>query len=493
MTRTAGQSLRSRTLAGTTNAGESTAALREHLLHRLGYGGTPDERERYRSLGPRGWIHEQLASDEQGGHEPLRRWELSPQALVDLETGSAVADLPRGRYLTVRMLLERLISDRHGLASVLRDFWFNHFNIYAYMGIPKHQLADYLDVVITPNLFGPFGILLRETATHPAMLQYLDNRKNHASPVIATVLKKDGGTKTVAVGPNQNYARELLELHTLGVNGGYTQADVLETARVMSGYSSNFHGQADDRFEWRADWHDDGVKTVLGQRFPVAGKVAGFDEIDDFFAMLSTHSSTASHIARKLSRRFVGEDATSSTIDRTANAFRVHGGDTREVLRALLGSPQMLDPATYRSRLKPPHRFVVSAFRTMGIHPPSQLLDHLTAEILLLGDAPFFYGPPTGFPDHRAFWLTGDGMIARAQMAQSIARDPAVLAAMVARVGQRNRRRVGLAVTSLLLPAGVSANTATVVRQAVNGESGTEAKTAIAIELLLSSPEFMRY
>jgi len=462
--------------------GADAVALREHLLNRFGYGGSPQSRELYAQLGPGGWMQAQIdlcSVGERGGLDP---WEQPPAWHQDDGDGS----LQDGRAGTLRTLILRSIADEPSLASVLRDHWFNHFNIFAYMGVSKHQLHNYLNDAIMPSIVGRFGDMLIATMKHPTMLQYLNNRKNHkeiASPIV--------NGKVRPVGPNQNYAREVLELHTVGATN-HTQGDVVEATKVLSGVSVNFKGKDLSRYLWQPDWHDTTAKRVLGHDFPAGGDEG---EIQDFVDMLAANIHTAGTVAAKLTQRFVGPTAGSSAIDRLTQAFhgavnQSHPADLRQVMLHLTEMPEMVDPANFRSKFKPPHRFIVSAYRALGATPSPDVLDDLVEELVLMGDMPFFFGPPTGYPDFDPFWLTGDGLTGRAQVARKIAQDPAVEAALLgSSVAQENDPR-HIAIRALV-PAGLSRQSAQAVEAAQSLAPSNQ--LSAVIETVLSSPEFLEY
>lgn len=443
-------------------------------MNRFGYGGTPQQRERYSTLGAIEWVMEQIAEVPN-----LAIWPASESPAMLQGDNGTIDDAQRE---TVKVMLKRCVSDTQSLAAVLRDFWFNHFNVYAKMGIQKHQLHDYLNTCITPNMTGSFQDMLFLTAKHPAMMHYLDNKKNHYQFTSAYI-----GTNRFSVGPNQNYAREVMELHTMGVDSGYTQQDIRELTRLLSGFSSNFESQLDNDYEWRPDWHDPGPKTILGHTVQPTGET----ELQTMAEILTNQDQTAVHVGGKLVRRFVGENANQASLETVAHAFSSSNGDLQVVMETLALLPQMHDPAIFRTRLKPPHRFVASAFRTLGLEPSPWRIDNLVKELLLLGDTPFFYGPPTGFPDVFAFWLTGDGMLSRAQIALKISQDPAVQDAIP--VASTDAAIVVDAVLAHILPAGAEGNTREVMIDKLSRVRKQHLRKRMAIEMALSSPEFMRY
>lgn len=489
-----------------TKAEPNEIALREHLLNRFGYGGSPKQRAEFDHLGSTGWLTKQIDKCAVPGGIP--KWQKSP-ADYQLEGDNT---LETGRKGMLNEVVRRAISTEPSLAVVLTDHWFNHFNVFAYMGIPKHQLDGYLNDAITPSIVGNFSEMLLSTMKHPAMLQYLNNRKNHKVATDAPVVKPEG-TVSVAVGPNQNYAREILELHTVGAEN-HSQADVEAATRILSGASSNFYGQAADEYTWRQSWHDDGAKQLLGHSFPAGGDETELELLADFLAL---RPETSFRIGQKLAQRFIGPTASAVTVNAIAEVHhlavedpRVHddlGVAMREVahayhraiaddlgvaVREVAHAYHRVDPAIFGSKFKPPHRFVVSAYRSLGITPSPATLDFLVDELVLLDDMPFFYGPPTGFPDADAYWLTGDGMLARAQIARAISIDPAMQAALDDLRTIEDPTALAQAVIFAFLPAGVSTQTHNVVLEAIS-RSMPDTRVEAMAEVVLSSPEFLEY
>src|SRR5205814_10315783 len=220
------------------------------------------------------------------------------------------------------------------------DFWTNHFNVYVAKGADRFLTPDYIEHTIRPHAMGRFEDLLIATAQSPAMLFYLDNWESvapGASPPFPLSARRRGGqgVRTAPKGINENYARELLELHTLGVDGGYSQRDVIEVARIFTGWSIAPPPRGGG-FEFH-DWaHDRGAKTVLGVAFP-AGH--GEDEALRLLTLLASSPATMHHVSRRLCARFVADDPPDGCVDAAVAAWQRTGGDIREVLRAILHSP----------------------------------------------------------------------------------------------------------------------------------------------------------
>ena len=261
-----------------------------------------------------------------------------------------------------------MYSERQ-LQEVLTDFWFNHFNVDARKGVDRFLLTEYERDAIRPHVLGRFRDLLGATAKSPAMLFYLDNWMS-ADPegvqsILATRRRLAGmpnQTANARRGLNENYGRELLELHTLGVDGGYTQKDVTEVARAFTGWTIDRPQQGGGTFRFEPRIHDEGEKVVLGHHI----KDGGIGDGEAVLDLLARHPSTARFIAGKLVRRFVSDSPPPALVDRAAARFTATDGDLREVMRTILTSPEFLAPDAYRSKTKTPFEFVVTALRATG-------------------------------------------------------------------------------------------------------------------------------
>ena len=293
---------------------------------------------------------------------------LSPEQKEILVALTGSPRMIGGELLQSRMIRD-IYSERQ-LEAVMTDFWLNHFNVY----VKKNQNEPYLlpayeRDVIRPNALGKFEDLLVATAKSPAMLMYLDNWQSIGpeSPAAARVTKLQETmpdakvVKALPQGLNENYARELMELHTLGVNGGYTQTDVTQVAKVFTGWTIEqpFRG-ATYRFEARR--HEPGPKMVLGASIPEGGEAEGLQVLH----MLATSPATAKFISNKLAVRFVSDTPPPALVDRMAKAFLASDGDIKTVLRTMYDSPEFWVPEIYRAKVKTPLEFVVSAVRVSG-------------------------------------------------------------------------------------------------------------------------------
>jgi uncharacterized protein (DUF1800 family) len=284
-----------------------------------------------------------------------------------------------------RATLLRAVLSRRQLYEVMVQFWSDHFNIDPSKGDCKWlKVADDREV-IRKHALGRFPDLLRATATSPAMLWYLDGRVN----------KKSNPNER----PNENYARELLELHTLGVHGGYTQRDVMEVARCLSGWTV----RSEEVFkkgsvEFKPDLHDDGEKEVLGQTIPSG---LGEKDLDRVLAIVSLHPSTARYLATKLCRRFVSDEPPERVIQATADAFLESGGDIRATLRALFATEEF--QSSRGTKFKRPFEFIVSALR--ATHAKTDAGKNLIDYLVRMGHAPFAYPTPDGYPQEPSPWM----------------------------------------------------------------------------------------
>ena len=330
--------------------------------------------------------------------------------------------------LSEQKLLRAIYSERQ-LQEVLTDFWFNHFNVDARKGRARFMLTSYERDAIRPHVLGKFRDLLGATAKSPAMLFYLDNwmsadpngphpddrgtsrarfgRGQFGGPFPRSADGVDNPAPRMARGLNENYGRELMELHTLGVDGGYTQKDVTEVARAFTGWTIQNPMQGGGfRFEPRI--HDDGEKIVLGHRIKAGGGQRDGEEVLD---LLAAHPSTARFIATKLVRRFVSDNPPASLVDRAAATFRQSDGDLREVMRTILISPEFLSPEAYRAKVKTPFEFLTSALRATGADV--QNAAPLVRVMQQLGMPLYLCQPPTGYKDTAETWVNAGALVNR--------------------------------------------------------------------------------
>src|SRR5882724_1877112 len=308
-------------------------------------------------------------------------------------------------------LLRAVYSERQ-LYEVMIDFWENHFNIFANKDDDRYLLTGYDRETIRPFGVGRFRDLLGATAHSPAMLFYLDNwRSSVPRPYAATKTKPAG----IDGGLNENYARELMELHTLGVDGGYTQKDVLEVARCFTGWTIQKPNEQ-GLFLYRPGLHDDGEKIVLGHRILAGGGIADGERVLD---ILAKHPATARFIATKLARRFISDEPPQSVIDKAAAVFLKTDGSIRETLRAIVSSPEFFSTSAYRAKVRSPLEYVAAAMRataaeTDGDRPVLDLIGRM-------GQPLFGRITPDGYSDRAEQWLSSGAMVVRLNFANALA------------------------------------------------------------------------
>jgi len=329
---------------------------------------------------------------------PMIRQRVLP--MFDADTRKMVEDAlpPRpvpGEALGQAKFLRAVESDRQ-LEEVLVDFWYNHFNVDASKGADRYLVASYERDAIRPHLLGRFRDLLEATANSPAMMFYLDNWRSEAGKL------------------NENYARELMELHTLGVDGGYTQQDIIEVARCFTGWSiqgPNLGGP----FVYKDRTHDKGAKTVLGVTIPAGGGKQDGERVLD---ILARHPFTARFISRELAQRFVADDPPQALVDRMAKTFRDTDGDLRAVLSAMFNSPEFFSAGAYRAKIKTPFEMVTSAVRATGAKVDQAL--PLVKQVATMGEPLYRKQEPTGYSNLGSEWMNSAGLTARMNFAMDL-------------------------------------------------------------------------
>jgi len=343
----------------------------------------------------------------------------------------------------------RAVASERQLQEVMTDFWENHFNIYAAKGAPEpYYLVDYDQNVIRPNALGKFRDLLEAVAKSPAMLFYLDNARSMADSTQPTLSGTNQlprvrpvpfgrgargaiiGTMRAAEemqrqrqqqqqrqrqGLNENYGRELLELHTLGVDGGYTQQDVINVARAFTGWTIKPPAQGGG-FIFRPQVHDAGEKVVLGHRLP-AGR--GMEDAEDVLDILAKSPATAHYISFKLARRFVSDSPSKALVDHAAQVYLKTDGDIREVVRAIITSPEFFSQQAFRGKVKSPFEVVVSAMRALNATPDST---PRTAQVVAyLGQPIFGHQAPNGWPETGEAWMNTGAILNRINFGMAVA------------------------------------------------------------------------
>lgn len=347
------------------------------FLNRLAFGPAPGDHQKYIAMGREAYVRDQLTPSTDD--EPALRFQLS--RLDVMRVGSAeLRDLPEGdvmRQLRQAATL-RAIYSQWQLRERMVDFWTNHFNIFAFKGNGAYRKGvDDLNVV-RAHALGKFPAMVRASARSSAMLGYLDNQVNRKGV------------------PNENYARELMELHTLGVHGGYTQHDVREVARCFTGWSIETRFlRPRDQFRFDEDIHDDGSKVVLGHRIAAKGGIEDGNRVID---ILTGHPSCAAFISGKLCRFFLG-DAAPVVQQKVTNVYLETGGDIKAMLEPILLSEAMLQGPPV---LKRPFDFAVSAARSLNVETDAG--NGFQAHLDAMGQPLFGWPMPDGYPDHTTAW-----------------------------------------------------------------------------------------
>ena len=455
-----------------------------HFLNRTSFGPTRETVQKATRLGIPAYLGEQLHAERisdtllEDKLAGLRTMRLSSRELIELypppkqQTGQEMMAQqsmqgPRAVILELQQArLLRAVYSQRQLYEVMVDFWNNHFNIFAAKGADRWLATAYDRDTIRPHTLGRFKDLLLATAQSPAMLFYLDNWLS-AAPNAASFAPNNRRR-----GLNENYARELMELHTLGVDGGYTQKDVQEVARCFTGWTIR-QPRAEGTFYFEPRIHDNGEKIVLGTRIAAGG---GMEDALRVIDLLARHPSTARFISLKLARRFVSDDPPPSLVNKMAETFRRRQGDIPSVLRTLIESAEFFSPENYQAKVKKPLEFVASALRLTGaeVQMSHQLLRYLGR----MGEPLFLAQPPTGFPDASASWTSPDMLLTRMNFALDLAanRIPGSRVRMESLADQDSFAR-------LIAPDALSAAT----RSAVAETEGSQ-----AIALLMAAPEFQR-
>ena len=496
-----------------------------HVLNRLGFGARPDDVARVREMGLAKYIDQQLSPERvpDAAMAPrlaeLETLTLDTRAIArdyylpaqmarreaqraDVKNEPAGTDMRSERRtpeqmalvrkqrevlveLTSQKILRAAYSERQ-LQEVMTDFWFNHFNVFAAKGPIEQYVTAYERDTIRPHVLGSFRDLLGATAKSPAMLFYLDNWQSvdpEAGERMAArraAAQQRFGARMPPRNPNapqqpkqpqkrglnENYGRELMELHTLGVDGGYTQQDVVNVARAFTGWTIDEPRQGGGfRFDPRL--HDDREKIVLGHKIKAGGGQSDGEQVLD---ILAKHPSTARFIATKLARRFVSDTPPPALVDRAAATFRDTNGSIRDVVRTIVTSPEFFAAEAYRAKVKTPFEFVVSALRATGAEVGDAA--PLAQSIRQLGMPLYLCQPPTGYADRADAWVNTGALLNRMNFAVQL-------------VGGRARAvSPGSADARAALGGDVSETTAATIAKA--------SEPSQVAALTLGSPEFQR-
>jgi len=310
--------------------------------------------------------------------------------------------------------LYRAIYSNRQLEEQMADFWFNHFNVYIDKGADRILTSTYERDAIRPHVFGKFRDLLEATAHSPAMLFYLDNWQS-ISPDTVPVRRFAKQKAKQARGLNENYARELMELHTLGVDGGYTQKDIIEVARCFTGWTINQPNRGGE-FIYNDRVHDKGEKTVLGVKIPAGG---GQDDAEKVLDILARHPSTARFISTKLAKKFVADDPPPALIERMAKTFHDTDGDIRAVMSTLLDSKEFFSEGAFQAKVKTPLELIVSAVRAADAQVDFAI--PLATQIGQLGEPLYRKIEPTGYSSANSEWVNSAALLARMNFALALA------------------------------------------------------------------------
>lgn len=433
-------------LMGAKKQGDPTSNA-SHLLHRATFGPKPGEVEKLARLGEKGisdWIEKQL--HPQNIPDTATEQKLQKLPSLAMSNDQIAISYPKPnkknpekmkemdgeppRQLLIELETQKLIrateSDKE-FQEVLVDFWFNHFNVDFSKGREKWFITTYERDAIRKHVFGSFYDLLKATAQNPAMLFYLDNFQSVKNG-FQTQTKNAKKAAKAPKGLNENYARELMELHTLGVDAGYTQKDVIEVARILTGWSLDRAGKGGGTYKFIKEAHDMGAKKVMGMNFPAGG---GEEEGIRLLKFLSQHPATANRIAKKLAVRFISDNPPQSAIDALAKTFLDTNGDLTAVYRKIFQLPEFWSEDAKRAKIKKPFHFIASAIRALDgkVRPDSARgLKKLDQSLTQMGEPVYRCQPPTGFKDTAEFWVNPGALVTRINVSLEIAdqRSPAI-------------------------------------------------------------------
>jgi uncharacterized protein (DUF1800 family) len=484
-----------------------------HALNRLAYGARPSEADSVARFGVMKWIERQLDADHVSDThlaEREREFKILDYDRADLagryrnairerqrmqremgdsfslsngKGGQGVRAGPMrefrelGGELQLLAIVRAALSERQ-LREVMVDFWTNHFNVFVGKGADRFLLPSYIEETIRPRALGRFEDLLSATAQSPAMLFYLDNAQSVA-PGSEPPRMRRFNPERMPRGINENYARELLELHTLGVDGGYTQQDVINVARIFTGWSIE-RPERGAGFVYR-DWaHDQGDKQVLGYTFKSAGK----DEGIRLLKFLANQHATMHHVSAKLCARFVADEPPDGCIDAAVAAWQKTRGDMRAVLRAIVTSPDFWSAQAIRSKVKTPFEFVVSAVRATGVEPDNT--PRLAQLVGRLGEPLYQQAAPTGYAETEAHWVNSGALLARMNAAMAIAKECSSIPTI------DDHAQLVDVIDDRLLAGTMSAHTRSVILEQLTDITDPEQARVMAVGLALGGPDFQR-
>jgi uncharacterized protein (DUF1800 family) len=369
----------------------------------------------------------------------------------------------------------RAVESTHQLAEELDDFWFNHFNVFYEKGSDRFLLPQYEREAIRPHVLGQFRDLLEATAKSPAMLFFLDNFES-----VRPDLDANNKNRKVKRGLNENYGRELMELHTLGVNGGYTQKDVTEVARCFTGWTIK-DPKHDGGFYYDDKLHDKGEKIVLGHVIAAGG---GIDDGEQVLDILARHPSTAHFISKELAQRFVADNPPESLVNSMEKTFLSTNGNIREVMKTMLNSKEFWSEGAYRSKLKSPFEMVASSARALDAH----VIDGwaLANQVGTLGEPLYRKLEPTGYSNLSSEWVNSAALLGRMNFALQLAQNHVESVKVdVSRFGDDPS-----AVAKMLMFRAMSPQTRAAIDKAL--EDKKQKNPAIVAALVIGSPDFQK-
>jgi uncharacterized protein (DUF1800 family) len=476
-----------------------------HLLNRLSLGIRPGEIEQVQQLGVDKYIQQQLRPDSivepailTDRLSKLDTINLSPAELFQRYNPNRQIDVQspipsdkkiqqqQARQVTNQAIEARLwrsIYSQRQLNEVMVDFWYNHFNVHSEKGIDKLWVGAYEQQAIRPYAMGKFRDLLGATARHPAMLFYLDNWRNSVP---------NSSRKTKNEGINENYARELMELHTLGVDGGYQQSDVLALAKIFTGWGFKQPGQKVPdgySFYFNRNRHESSDKIFLKQN--IAG--AGIEEGEQALDLLAKHPSTARQISFKLAQYFVADNPPKSLVNKLAKRFTTTNGDIKLVLGTLLQSPEFWDVKYYGAKFKTPYQYAISSIRSTGteLSNPKPLNDFLKQQGMPLYGCP----TPNGYKNTQDAWLNPDSLTRRINYVTNLAKGKLPISASTTTAPKSPlpieinlSSRLAIPVVDPVKLATTLGNNFSIQTQQTIASSNPDLRAA----LILGSPEFMR-
>jgi uncharacterized protein (DUF1800 family) len=501
-----------------------------HVLNRLAFGPKPGDIARVSRMGVQAYIESQLNPESipypaalterlraldsvnRGAGELLGEFAAYQKQVRDEDEGAKQkrrAGIARITLDTAEARMLRAVDSPRQLEEVMVDFWFNHFNVFAGKGADRALIASYERDAIRPYVFGSFRALLGATAHHPAMLYYLDNYLSTAPGYVPGGRAKlvaalaPNAPKAKARGLNENYARELMELHTLGVDGGYTQKDVTELARMLTGwtYDQRAMVRSGETFRFDPQRHDAGTKTWLGREIPDQGQREGEYALD----VLAMHPATAHHLSYQLAQYFVDDNPAPALVERMARTYLDTKGDIRAVLRTLFASEEFMAPANLGAKFKTPYQFVVSAARASAT--PVTNVAPLLSAMSQLGMPLYGCQTPDGYKNTQDAWLNPDALTRRITFATALAAgrlplasappSPAMLAA--ARPIQGAAPAPAEAMTMAGAPAAAPVLDAAQLQATLGGAISSRTQGMVAgspeplrAAMLLGSPDFMQ-